>query len=159
MRTHIHRIYGHGSLRATTARPSFMHRDRAVRHVITLDIAIHEIGAHVCRSRLLPLRATQKNDSAGRQQGEEKEEEKEEEETGQGREKTTTKRKRNTEKGTTMRSFDERRSGRSTYRPSSYTEIVKDATEAILTGLADGLTRMEVEFPAVSNVDGELTYS
>lgn len=48
----------------------------------------------------------------------------------------------------------DRRAGRSTYRPNSFTEIVNDAIQAVLTGLEDGLTRMEVEFPAVSNVDG-----
>lgn len=52
------------------------------------------------------------------------------------------------------RSLDEKRSGRSTYRPSSYTELVNDAAEAVMVGLTDGFSRMEVEFPAVSNVDG-----
>lgn len=55
-----------------------------------------------------------------------------------------------TEKNTT-----DRRAGRSTYRPSSYNELVNDAMQSIVSGLADGLARMEVEFPAVSNVDGE----
>lgn len=53
------------------------------------------------------------------------------------------------------KSLDERRAGRSTYRPSSYSELVTDAVTAISAGLVDGLNRMEVEFPAVSNVDGE----
>lgn len=44
--------------------------------------------------------------------------------------------------------------GRATYRPSSYSELVTDAVAAIASGISDGLTRMEVEFPAVSNVDG-----
>lgn len=50
---------------------------------------------------------------------------------------------------------EDRRSGRSTYRPSSYNELIDDASQAVLAGLQDGLTRMEVEFPAVSNVDGK----
>lgn len=50
---------------------------------------------------------------------------------------------------------EDRRAGRTTYRPKSYTELVGDAVEAIRLGLEDGLNRMEVEFPAVSNVDGE----
>lgn len=44
--------------------------------------------------------------------------------------------------------------GRATYRPSSYSELVSDAVASIATAMGDGLTRMEVEFPAVSNVDG-----
>jgi len=51
---------------------------------------------------------------------------------------------------------EDRRAGRSTYRPSSYSELVNDALQSMICGLNDGLTRMEVEFPAVSNVDGEL---
>ena len=50
---------------------------------------------------------------------------------------------------------EDRRAGRSTYRPDSYTELIGDAVQAIAVGMADGLTRMEVEFPALSNVDGE----
>ena len=46
--------------------------------------------------------------------------------------------------------------GRATYRPSSYSELVTDAVAAIATAVGDGLTRLEVEFPAVSNVDGAL---
>eukprot|EP00887_Chlorella_sp_A99_P003238 scaffold9.g3238.t1 len=49
---------------------------------------------------------------------------------------------------------DARRAGRSTYRPSSYSELVADAVAAVAAGMEDGLTRLEVEFPAVSNVDG-----
>ena len=45
--------------------------------------------------------------------------------------------------------------GRPTYRPSTYTELVNDACQAIEAALEDGLTRMEVEFPAVSNIDSE----
>lgn len=41
-----------------------------------------------------------------------------------------------------------------TYRPSSYNEIVGEAVQAVAVALADGLDRLEVEFPAVSNVDG-----
>lgn len=47
--------------------------------------------------------------------------------------------------------------GRTTYRPASYSELITDAVNAICVGLKDGLTRMEVEFPAVSNVDGKPT--
>lgn len=44
--------------------------------------------------------------------------------------------------------------GRSTYRPSSYTELIDDAVGSIVFGIQDKLNRMEVEFPSVSNVDG-----
>lgn len=44
--------------------------------------------------------------------------------------------------------------GRSTYRPSSYTELIDDAVASIVFGVQDNLIRMEVEFPSVSNVDG-----
>lgn len=44
--------------------------------------------------------------------------------------------------------------GRPTYRPESYSELVGDAVAAVAAAVDDGLTRMEVEFPAVSNVDG-----
>ena len=53
---------------------------------------------------------------------------------------------------------DDRRAGRATYRPSSYAELVGDAVQAVLIGLEDGLDRMEIEFPAVSNVDGKLFF-
>ena len=43
---------------------------------------------------------------------------------------------------------------RSTYRPDSYTEIVNDATTAIVSALEAGEGRMEVEFPSVANVSG-----
>ena len=43
---------------------------------------------------------------------------------------------------------------RSTYRPDSYTEIVDDATTAIVSALENGERRMEVEFPSVANVSG-----
>jgi hypothetical protein len=49
----------------------------------------------------------------------------------------------------------DKRAGRSTYRPASYTELVDDAVAAVAVAVSDGLTRLEVEFPAVSNVDGE----
>jgi hypothetical protein len=55
----------------------------------------------------------------------------------------------------TPQSTEDRRSGRTTYRPASFTELVGDAVAAVVTGLEDGLTRMEVEFPSVSNVDGK----
>ncbi|GAB4822300.1 hypothetical protein N2152v2_009346 [Parachlorella kessleri] len=48
----------------------------------------------------------------------------------------------------------DRRAGRSTYRPNSYSELVNDAVEAVVAAVGDGVTRMEVEFPAVSEVDG-----
>lgn len=47
-----------------------------------------------------------------------------------------------------------RTEGRSTYRPSSYTELIDDAVGSIVFGVQDKLNRMEVEFPSVSNVDG-----
>jgi hypothetical protein len=54
----------------------------------------------------------------------------------------------------TPQPVEDRRSGRTTYRPASFTELVGDAVQAVRTGLDDGLMRMEVEFPSVSNVDG-----
>ena len=46
--------------------------------------------------------------------------------------------------------------GRQTYRPASFQELVKDATTSVKTAVKDGLTRMEVEFPALpGNIDGE----
>lgn len=39
-------------------------------------------------------------------------------------------------------------------RPNSYKEIVDDAVAAVLAATQDGLGRLEVEFPAVSEVDG-----
>jgi hypothetical protein len=59
----------------------------------------------------------------------------------------------------TQKKPTDRRAGRSTYRPSSYNELVDDAVQSIVSGLNDGLMRMEVEFPAVSNVDGELAWN
>lgn len=50
--------------------------------------------------------------------------------------------------------IDRRKAGRSTYRPSSYTELVDDAVASIVFAVQDDVKRMEVEFPAVSNVDG-----
>ncbi|KAG1661843.1 hypothetical protein FOA52_011610 [Chlamydomonas sp. UWO 241] len=42
-----------------------------------------------------------------------------------------------------------------TYRPASYAELVEDAVASILSGMADGEGRMEVEFPPVPvKVDG-----
>ena len=46
--------------------------------------------------------------------------------------------------------------GRQTYRPASFQELVKDATTSVKNAMKDGLTRMEVEFPALpGNIDGE----
>ena len=46
--------------------------------------------------------------------------------------------------------------GRQTYRPASFQELVKDATNSVKAAVGDGLTRMEVEFPALpGNIDGE----
>lgn len=39
-------------------------------------------------------------------------------------------------------------------RPNSYSELVNDAVDAVLAAVADGVNRLEVEFPAVSEVDG-----
>ncbi len=49
----------------------------------------------------------------------------------------------------------DKRAGRSTYRPTTYTELVEDAVVAVAAAVDDGLKRLEVEFPAVSNVDGK----
>jgi hypothetical protein len=51
----------------------------------------------------------------------------------------------------------EPRGGRSTYRPNSYIELITDAVQSIKAGMAEGLTRMEVDFPAVAGVDGGRT--
>jgi hypothetical protein len=48
----------------------------------------------------------------------------------------------------------DKRAGRATYRPTTYTELVDDAVAAVAAAVKDGLNRLEVEFPAVSNVDG-----
>ncbi len=46
--------------------------------------------------------------------------------------------------------------GRQTYRPSSFQELVNDATASVRAAIDDGLTRLEVEFPALpGNIDGE----
>lgn len=46
--------------------------------------------------------------------------------------------------------------GRMTYKPATYLEIVKDAVAAIKQGMANGLTKMEVEFPALpTSIDGK----
>lgn len=50
--------------------------------------------------------------------------------------------------------MEDKRAGRATYRPSSYSELVQDAVAAVIAAMGDGLNRLEVEFPAVSNVDG-----
>lgn len=43
-----------------------------------------------------------------------------------------------------------------TYRPESYAELVKDATKSVLAAIEDGVTLMEVEFPALpANIEGE----
>ncbi|KAK9826777.1 hypothetical protein WJX81_008050 [Elliptochloris bilobata] len=41
--------------------------------------------------------------------------------------------------------------GRQTYKPSSFQELVENATESVLAAISDGVTRMEVEFPALPN--------
>ena len=41
-------------------------------------------------------------------------------------------------------------SGRETYQPSSFRELVGDAAVAIAAALEDGENRLEVEFPPVS---------
>ncbi len=49
-----------------------------------------------------------------------------------------------------------RAKGRQTYRPASFQVLVQDATNAVKAAVADGLTRLEVEFPALpGNIDGE----
>ena len=55
-----------------------------------------------------------------------------------------------------QQSTRKRTPGRQTYRPASFGELVNDATLAVKAAVADGLTRMEVEFPPLpGNVDGE----
>ena len=47
-------------------------------------------------------------------------------------------------------------SGRSTYKPSSFAELVLDASKSVSAAVADGVQRMEVEFPPLPNsTDGE----
>jgi hypothetical protein len=58
------------------------------------------------------------------------------------------------EQSTEQKGDIDKRAGRSTYRPSSYSELVEDAVEAVAAAMKDGHNRLEVEFPAVSNVDG-----
>lgn len=43
--------------------------------------------------------------------------------------------------------------GRMTYNPSTFDEMISDASVAVCRGLDSGLTRMEVEFPVVSGTD------
>lgn len=64
--------------------------------------------------------------------------------------------KAQTEQDASTSDSSDRRSGRETYRPKSYSELIDDAVGAVKVALEDGLTRLEVEFPAVSNVDGKL---
>lgn len=46
--------------------------------------------------------------------------------------------------------------GRQTYRPSSFQELVNDATASVRAAIEDGMTRLEVEFPALpGNIDGK----
>ncbi len=46
--------------------------------------------------------------------------------------------------------------GRQTYKPASFQVLVQDATNAVKAAVADGLTRLEVEFPALpGNIDGK----
>jgi hypothetical protein len=42
-----------------------------------------------------------------------------------------------------------RGSGRMTYRPETYQEMVGDASVAVLEAMKDGYTRLEVEFPPI----------
>ncbi|KAF6264893.1 hypothetical protein COO60DRAFT_1481321 [Scenedesmus sp. NREL 46B-D3] len=44
--------------------------------------------------------------------------------------------------------------GRDRYRPQSYSELVADASKAVMAAIEDGISLMEVEFPAVpTNID------
>lgn len=52
---------------------------------------------------------------------------------------------------------EDRSAGRATYRPESFQVVIDDASAAVLAGLEDGLTRMEVELPSVG-VDSECVY-
>lgn len=60
----------------------------------------------------------------------------------------------NIDNGETSSSSTDKSKGRSTYRPSSYTELLTDAVGSIVAAVQDGHKRMEVEFPAFSDVDG-----
>lgn len=54
-----------------------------------------------------------------------------------------------------QQSTRKRTPGRQTYRPASFGELVNDAALAVKAAVADGLTRMEVEFPPLpGNLDG-----
>ena len=58
--------------------------------------------------------------------------------------------------GTEEKSKKRRAPGRQTYRPSSFQELVNDATASVRAAIGDGLTRLEVEFPALpGNIDGK----
>jgi Domain of unknown function (DUF1995) len=55
---------------------------------------------------------------------------------------------------TTSSASSSKASGRETYRPESFQELVQDATDSIVAALQKGLTKLEVEFPPLpSNVD------
>jgi hypothetical protein len=43
--------------------------------------------------------------------------------------------------------------GRQTYKPETYNELLGDAANAMVRALGAGVTRMEVEFPAVPTTD------
>ena len=45
-------------------------------------------------------------------------------------------------------------SGPATYFPNTFDQIVVDAVASVNKGLADGLTRMEVEYPLSSDPSG-----
>ncbi len=44
---------------------------------------------------------------------------------------------------------EDRSAGRDTYRPAAFQVVIDDASRAVLAGMEDGLTRMEVELPSV----------
>jgi hypothetical protein len=60
----------------------------------------------------------------------------------------------NIDNGQPSSSSADKSKGRPTYRPSSYTELLTDAVASIVVAVKDGHKRMEVEFPAFSDVDG-----
>lgn len=50
----------------------------------------------------------------------------------------------------------DRRTGRNSYRPNSFQEMVADATTSVLDAIADGHKRLEVEFPPLPvAIDGK----
>lgn len=71
------------------------------------------------------------------------------------RSRTRTRRARCAAAAAVERTAEERREGRSTYAPASYTEMCGDAYASVRDAMADGKTLIEVEFPAIPGEDAD----